>query len=113
MKKEKGPDGKEVEVPKTEPLFSEMDIMKLKTTVNGKPGEALVIYEGWYHRPIKAELRMSFSDPVMSTYQKMGRSSPLPEFLIPMHHAILEYNGNPRYYNPQTNELKELSPVVK
>ncbi len=113
MKKEKGPDGKETEVPKTEPLFSEMDIMKLKTTVNGKPGEALVIYEGWYHRPIKAELRMSFSDPVMSAYQKMGRSSPLPEFLIPMHHAILEYNGNPRYYNPQTNELKELSPVVK
>ena len=107
MKKEKGPDGKEVEVPKTEPLFSEYDIMKLKF------GEALVLYEGWYHRPIKAEIRMSFKDPRLVSYVKMGRSSPLPEFLIPMHHVILEYNGNPRYYNPQTNELKELSPVVK
>ena len=113
MKKEKGPDGKEVEVPKTEPIFSEFDIMKLKTTENGKPGEAIVIYEGWYHRPIKAELRMSFSDPRLSEYSKMGRSSPLPEFLIPSHHATLEYTGNPRYYNPQTNELTELAPVVQ
>ncbi len=107
MKKEKGADGKEVEVPKAEPLFSEFDIMKLKF------GEGLVLYEGWYHRPIKAEIRMSFNDPRLSSYVKMGRASPLPEFLIPMHHAILEYSGNPRYYNPQTNELKELSPVVK
>ena len=49
----------------------------------------------------------------MSEYMKMGRSSPLPEFLFPMHHGILEYNGNALYYNPQTNELKELAPVVK
>ena len=107
MKREKGPDGKETEVPKTEPLFSDFDIMKLKF------GEGLVLYEGWYHRPIKAEIKMSFKDPRLVSYVKMGRSSPLPEFLIPMHHAILEYNGNPRYYNPQTNELKELAPVVK
>ena len=113
MKKEKGPDGKETEVPKTEPLFSEYDIMKLKDPKGEKPGEELVIYEGWYHRPIKAELRMAFADPRLAPLIKMGRSSPLPEFLIPMHHAILEYNGNPRYYNPQTNELKELAPVVK
>ena len=113
MKKEKGPDGKEVEVPKTEPLFSEYDIMKLKDAKGEKPGEELIIYEGWYHRPIKGELRMAFADPRLAPLIKMGRSSPLPEFLIPMHHAILEYNGNPRYYNPQTNELKELSPVVK
>ncbi|MBO4583220.1 MAG: type IV secretory system conjugative DNA transfer family protein [Alphaproteobacteria bacterium] len=113
MKKEKDPDGKETEVPKTEPLFSEYDIMKLKDAKGEKPGEELVIYEGWYHRPIKAELRMAFADPRLAPLIKMGRSSPLPEFLIPMHHAILEYNGNPRYYNPQTNELKELAPVVK
>jgi type IV secretion system protein VirD4 len=107
MKKEKGADGKEVEVPKEEPLFSPYDIMKLKF------GEGLILYEGWYHRPIKAEIKMSFNDPRLSGYVKMGRSSPLPEFLIPMHHAILEYSGNPRYYNPQTNELIELAPVVK
>lgn len=107
MKKEKGPDGKETEVPKTEPLFSEYDIMKLSKK------EELVIFQGWYHRPIKAELKMAFTDPRLAGYMKMGRSSPLPEFLIPMHHAILEYSGNPRYYNPQTNELIELAPVVK
>ena len=107
MKKEKGPDGKETEVPKTEPLFSEYDIMKLKF------GEGLILYEGWYHRPIKAEIKMSFKDPRLVGYVKMGRASPLPEFLIPMHHAILEYSGNPRYYNPQTNELTELQPVAK
>ena len=114
-KKVKGPDGKETEQKekKEEPVFSEFDLMKLKITVGGKPAEAVILYEGWYQRPIKAEMRMAFSDPKMSEYIKMGRSSPLPEFLIPMHHAILEYNGNPRYYNPQTNELKELAPVVK
>ena len=87
--------------------------MTLKDAKGEKPGEELIIYEGWYHRPIKGELRMAFADPRLAPLIKMGRSSPLPEFLIPMHHAILEYNGNPRYYNPQTNELKELSPVVK
>ena len=114
-KKVKGPDGKETETKenKEEPVFSAFDLMKLKITVGGKPAEAVILYEGWYQRPIKAEMRMAFSDPKMSEYMKMGRSSPLPEFLIPMHHAILEYNGNPRYYNPQTNELKELAPVVK
>ena len=114
-KKVKGPDGKETEQKekKEEQVFSAFDLMKLKITVGGKPAEAVILYEGWYQRPIKAEMRMAFSDPKMSEYIKMGRSSPLPEFLIPMHHAILEYNGNPRYYNPQTNELKELAPVVK
>ena len=114
-KKVKGPDGKEVEQKenKEEPVFSKFDLMKLKITQNGKPAEAVILYEGWYQRPIKAEMRMAFSDPKMAEYIKMGRSSPLPEFLIPMHHAILEYNGNPRYYNPQTNELKELAPVAK
>ena len=114
-KKVKGPDGKETETKekKEEPVFSAFDLMKLKITVGGKPAEAVILYEGWYQRPIKAEMRMAFSDPKMAEYIKMGRSSPLPEFLIPMHHAILEYSGNPRYYNPQTNELTELSPVVK
>ncbi len=114
-KKVKGPDGKETETKekKEEPVFSEFDLMRLKISVDGKPAEGVILYEGWYQRPIKAEMRMAFSDPKMVEYMKMGRSSPLPEFLIPMHHAILEYNGNPRYYNPQTNELKELAPVVK
>lgn len=113
MKKEKGADGKEVEVPKEEPLFSEYDILKLKDAKDDKPGEVLILYEGWYHRPIKGELRFAYADPKLSTYIKMGRSSPLPEFLVPTHHAILEYAGTPRFYNPQTKELKELVPVNK
>ncbi len=114
-KKVKGPDGKETETKekKEEPVFSAFDLMQLKTTVGGKPAEAVILYEGWYQRPIKAEMRMAFADPKMVEYRKMGRSSPLPEFLIPMHHAILEYSGTPRYYNPQTNELKDLVPVAK
>ncbi|MBO4745763.1 MAG: type IV secretory system conjugative DNA transfer family protein [Alphaproteobacteria bacterium] len=113
-KKTKGPDGKETETKEKteEPVFSEFDLMKLKTTVGGKPAEAVVLYEGYYHRPIKAEMRMAFSDPKMAEYIKMGRSSPLPEFLIPLHHATLEYAGIPRYYNPQKNELKDLTPVT-
>ncbi len=113
MKKEKGPDGKEVEVPKEEPVFSEYDILKLKDAKDDKPGEVLILYEGWYHRPIKAELRFAYADPKLSSYIKMGRSSPLPEFLVPVHHATLEYAGTPRFYNPQTKELKELVPVNK
>ena len=112
-KKIKGPDGKDTETKekKDEPVFSEFDIMQLKVTVGGKPAEGILLYEGWYQRPIKVEFRMAFSDPKFSEYMKMGRSSPLPEFLIPSHHAILEYAGIPRYYNPQTNELKDLTPV--
>lgn len=111
MKKEKGPDGKETEVPKTEPIFSEYDIMKLKDADGAKPGEVIIMYEGWYHRPIKAELRFAYADPKLAPLIKMGRSSPLPEFLVPLHHKTLGYVGVPRFYNPQTRELKELTPV--
>ena len=73
----------------------------------------IVIYQGWYHRPIKADIKMSFNDERMSSYVKMGRCSPLPEFLVPSHHAILEYSGTPKFYDPQTKELRELTPVAK
>ena len=115
-KKVKGPDGKEKEEEekKDEPLFSEFDIMQLKTVgPKSKTSEALILYEGWYHRPIKADIRMSFNDERMSGYVKMGRCSPLPEFLVPSHHAILEYAGTPKFYDPQANELRELTPVAK
>ena len=42
---------------------------------------------------------------------KMGEASPLPEFLIPSHHAILGYEGTPKMYNPQTKEIKLLKPL--
>lgn len=103
-------DDKEVEVPKEEPLYSMMDIMKLPK------GKQLVIYQGWYHRPIEADQEWPILNktPIQKKlYEKtlMGESSPLPEFLIPSHHAIMGYEGTPKMYNPQTNEIKLLEPL--
>jgi len=109
-KVEKDKDGKEVETPKEEPLYSEMDIMKLSE------GKQLVIYQGWYHRPIEADQERYFLNktPIQKKlYEKvsMGESAPLPEFLVPSHHAIMGYSGVPKLYNPQTKEIKLLEPL--
>lgn len=103
-------DGKEVETPKEEPLYSEYDIMKLPT------GKQLVIYQGWYHRPIEADQEWEFINktPIQKALHEkvlMGEASPLPEFLIPSHHAIMGYNGTPCVLNPNTNEIKILEPL--
>ena len=109
-KVEKDKDGKEVKKPKEEPLYSEYDIMKLAK------GKQLVIYQGWYHRPIEADQVFHFYDktPVEKRlHQKvlLGEASPLPEFLIPSHHAIMGYNGTPCVMNPNTHEIKILEPI--
>ena len=78
-----------------------MDILKLADD------KQLVIFQGWYHRPIEADKQFAFKDPRLSGLMAMGESSPLPEFLIPSHHAIMGYTGKPRIYNPTTGELKE------
>lgn len=104
-------DGKEVETQKDdEPLYSEMDIMKLSD------GKQLVIYQGWYHRPIEADQERYFLNktPIQKKlYEKtiMGESTPLPEFLIPSHHAIMGFEGVPKMYDPQTKEIKILEPI--
>ena len=109
-KKVEEKDGKEVEVPKEEPLYSEMDIMKLSE------GKQLVIYQGWYHRPIEADQERWFLNKTSiqkKLYEKaqMGESAPLPEFLVPYHHAVMGYEGVPKIYNPQTKEIKILEPL--
>lgn len=103
-------DGKEVETPKEEQLYSEFDIMKLPQ------GKQLIIYQGWYHRPIEADQEFHFLN--QTSVQKklhekvlMGEASPLPEFLIPSHHAIMGYRDAPRVLNPNTNEIKILEPL--
>ncbi|MBO7066183.1 MAG: type IV secretory system conjugative DNA transfer family protein [Alphaproteobacteria bacterium] len=106
MKKVKGPDGKEVEEKKESPLYSEMDIMKLESE------KQLIIYQGYYNRPIEAIQERHFLNktPIQKELHAkvlMGESSPLPDFLIPSHHAIMGYSGNPRMYNPATGELVE------
>ena len=108
IKTVKGADGKDTEEKTPEPLYSEMDIMKLEF------GKQLVIYQGWYHRPIEASQELHFMDktPIQKALHAkvlMGESSPLPEFLIPSHHKIMGYTGKPRVYNPATGELKEFA----
>jgi len=103
-------DGKDVEVPKEEPIYSEMDIMKLPAN------KQLVIYQGWYHRPIEATNVQYYQGktPVQKRLLEkiaMGEASPLPEFLIPSHHAIMGYGGTPSVLNPNTNEIKILEPL--
>ena len=109
-KKVEEKDGKEIETPKEELLYTEFDIMQLKA------GKQLVIYQGWYHRPIEADQEFHFLNktPVQKKLHEkvlMGESTPLPEFLIPMHHAIMGYEGTPRVLNPNTNEIKILEPL--
>lgn len=109
-KVEKDKDGKEVKKPKEEPLYSEHEIMRLPE------GKQLVIYQGWYHRPIEADQEREYLNktPIQKKLHEkvlMGESSPLPEFLIPSHHAIMGYEGTPRVLNPQTNEIKILEPL--
>jgi len=101
IKNVKGADGKDTEEKSSEELYSAMDIMKL---ANDKQ---LVIFQGWYHRPIEADKQFAFKDSRLAELMAMGESSPLPEFLIPSHHAIMGYSGRPRIYNPTTGELKE------
>ena len=107
LKTVKGPDGKEKEEKSEELLYTPMDIMKLDDK------KQLVIFQGWYHRPIEADKQFAFNDPRLAGFMAMGACSPLPEFLIPSHHAALGYSGNPRMYIPQTKEIKELEPIKK
>lgn len=100
MKVKTDKDGKEST--SEELLYTPMDIMKLADN------KQLVIFQGWYHRPIEADKQMAFKDPRLAGYMAMGEAPPLPEFLIPSHHAALGYSGTPRVYNPMTKEIKIL-----
>lgn len=102
IKKVKGPDGKETEETGHEPLFSPMDIMRLPKD------KEIIIFQGWYHRPIKADKQDAYKDPRLSKLMAMGCAPALPEFLIPSHHATLGYAGTPRVYYPATGEVKDL-----
>lgn len=105
MKKKmvKGPDGKEKEETSQDLLYSTMDILKLD------PKKQLVIFQGWYHRPIEADHQQAWQDPRLLGFMNMGECAPLPEFLVPAHHRALGYSGTPRIYDPQTKQIKELA----
>lgn len=97
--------GKEIETPGQELLYSSMDIMKLS------PKKQLVIFQGWYNRPIEADHQPAYKDDRLKGFMAMGESSPLPEFLIPSHHAAMGYNGVPKVQNPMTKKITILEPA--
>ncbi len=101
MKIKTDKDGKEST--SEELLYTPMDIMKLDKK------KQLVIFQGYYNRPIEADHQPAWQDPRLAGYMAMGESSPLPEFLIPSHHAAMGYGGTPRVYDPQTHEIKVLA----
>ena len=110
MKKKtvKGPDGKDKEETTEELLFTPMDIMKMD------PEKQLVIIQGHYNRPIEADgewhfYRKNAVQIAMNDKVKMGRASPIPEYLIPKHHRALRYEGKPRAYDAKTKQIKDLA----
>lgn len=107
-KKEKGPDGKDVEVDKESDLYSPMDLMTLPQ------GKQLILFQGFYNRPIEAEgewhfYRKNAVQIAMNDKVRMGRASPIPEYLIPKHHHALRYAGKPRVYDTKTKKVKDLA----
>ena len=109
-KKEKGPDGKEVEVDKEEDLFTPMDLMTLGD------GKQIVLYQGYYNRPIEADgewhfLRKNKIQIETNDKVKMPPATPIPEYLVPKHHRALRYEGAPKIYDPQTKQVRDV--VIK
>ena len=107
-KKEKGPDGKDTEVEKEEDLYSPMDLMTLPKQ------KQLVLFQGSYNRPIEADgewhfLRKTPIQIALDDKVRMGRASPIPEYLIPKHHRALRYDGKPKVYDAKTKTVKELA----
>ena len=99
--------GKETESTDEELLYTPMDIMKLPE------GKQLVIFQGHYNRPIEADQERYFIQgndvqKKLAAKAAMGESPPMPEFLIPAHHAAMGYGGTPKVYNPMTKEIKIL-----
>ncbi len=85
-----------------EPLYTPMDIMKLSKD------KQIVMFQGFYNRPIEADHQQAWQDERLKKFMEMGESTPIPEFLIPKHHKIMGYKGNPKVYNPATGEIKNL-----
>jgi type IV secretory pathway TraG/TraD family ATPase VirD4 len=100
VKENKDDKGKVTEEKTPEELYTPMDIMKLDKK------KQIVVVQGYYNKPIEADNKQAYEDPELAEYMKMGRSSPLPEFLITAHHKSMGYAGAPKIYNPKTKEIK-------
>lgn len=102
-KKSKGADGKETETTERKPLYSFMDILKLDAK------KQLVIFQGYYNRPIEADKSPAYLDERLQKFRQMGECPPLPEFLVASHHTTMRYRGTPRQYDPMTKTTKDLA----
>lgn len=102
IKTKKDDKGKETDETGSEVLYSPMDIMKLDSK------KQIVIFQGFYNRPIEADHQQAWKDERLKGYMDMGESSPLPEFLITKHHNTMGYDGAAKIYNPMTKEIKLL-----
>lgn len=113
MKKTKGADGKEVESPESKPLYQPMDLMTLNME------KQIVLYQGFYNRPIeatqerwyknKSPIEQSLYNKVMMGLDGNTATSPVPDFLIPAHHAAMGYDGEPSVFDPREKILKPLT----
>jgi type IV secretion system protein VirD4 len=97
-----GDDGKETKEKERKPLYAPHDILKLADN------KQIVIMQGFAHRPIEADKQFYFKDERLSAMASIPESSPLPEFLIPSHHAAMNYAGTPRIYDRKANVVREL-----
>ena len=59
----------------------------------------------WRPDPDPGQRRDPAADP------RRGETAPLPEFLVPSHHAIMGYEGTPKILDPMTKEVKILEPL--
>ena len=107
--KKKDKDGKETEETKApKPLYSPQDL----TTISKE--KQIILYQGFYNRPIEADQERYFLDKSdtqkrLNAKVKMGRSAPLPEFLVPSHCKAMGYTGPIRFMDPTTKTIKVLA----
>ncbi|MCL2017981.1 MAG: type IV secretory system conjugative DNA transfer family protein [Alphaproteobacteria bacterium] len=90
-----------------EPLFTPMDIMKLSRE------NILVIMQGFANRPIKADAPYWYENPKHIAKKSIPPALPLPEYIVPAHHAAMGYHGNPRVYDAKTKTTREITVMAK
>jgi len=83
-------------------LFPVMDILKMSDK------KQIVILQGWIHRPLELDQHRYYDDPKLMAKHKIPRASPLPEYLIPSHHATMGYPGPPKIYDYKTKTTREI-----
>ena len=84
-------------------LYTPMDILKLDEK------KQIVILQGFYNRPMELDQVRYYTDDGMNAKRAMGKASPLPEYLVPAHHAAMGYPGAPNFYDTVAKKTKKLA----